>query len=760
MSSRRDTENLAEKYAKKGRFDEAIREYKKLLMNGEDDIPVRNIIGDLYVKAGQEEKAVHEFRQIARQYEEKKIFAKSIALYKRITRLAPHDHASAEKLAELLSFQGYISEAKDEYRQLAQKYAAIDENQNAARMYRLLINLDHADEGSRHALVEIYEKEGLVEQAVEQLNVLAEKKVLEEKFQQARELLGRARNMDIDHTRTLFNLIGLLTRDKKENEALSLVRNILEKDEQNIKALRIYGNLLLQKNEFKKAEKIFSKILEINPGEINAIIKLGMIDIQQNDFDEAFALFEPLVDNFLKRNEADKAISLLGLILKTKVVYLPALEKTARIYEVKNQPEKLMIVYRIILNQYRKAGDKEGALDTLRKLVRAFPDEDNYYREFKKLKKEMGHNEKEEESVESIIQQKDAELTLEERLNQADLYITQGLIRIAKRFLENLKIDYPEEPVIAKKLEEIKDILTDTRQDGISDKMEKITQKPAESKTAEKEKAAEEEEAEKKDTQEEAPEEKVSADEKKGDVVAEEKEKEEKTVEEEVIEEPAPGEDVALEEDVTPERDIIPEEDLVSAAHIFADTDIIPFVSPEDEAVDFFDLAERVDEELDAIEYVMSIQKERISSTSEKPLKEIIKEFKRGLSERIQEASDESRYDLGVAFMEQGLWDEAIEEFKWASRASELTVDSFLSIGICLQGKKDYGEAVKWIHKALDLAEKDSTLFFSLKYELASIFEDMGDNLKAIQTFIEVKEWKSDFRDVGQKLREVALKIK
>jgi tetratricopeptide (TPR) repeat protein len=219
------------------------------------------------------------------------------------------------------------------------------------------------------------------------------------------------------------------------------------------------------------------------------------------------------------------------------------------------------------------------------------------------------------------------------------------------------------------------------------------------------------------------------------------------------------GEDIVHEESPQ-EEEIVPEEDLVSVAHIFADTDIIPFSSPDDETVDFFDLAERINEELEAIEDVMSLQKERISSTSEKPLQEIIKEFKKDFSERMHEASDESRYNLGIAFMEQGLYDEAIDEFKLASRESFLTVDCFLSISFCFRNKKNLGEAIKWVQKAMDISEKDSTPFYSLKYELASLFEAMGEHLKAMQTFIEVKEWKSDFRDVGQRLKNVATKIK
>ena len=758
MNSRKETESQAEKYVKKGKFNEAISEYKTLLTDGEEDIPIRNIIGDLYVKAGQEEMAAQEFRQIARHYEEKKIFAKSIALYKRITRLDPNDYTSAEKLAELLSFQGYISEAKDEYKRLAKKYAAANENQNAMKMYRFLINLDHGDEDSRLALVDIYEKEDLIEQAVEQLNVLAELKIHGEKFKEARELLDRARNIDIDHTRTLFNLIGLLKRDKKDNEALSLVKNILGKDEQNINALRIYGNLLLRKNDYKKAEDIFSKILEINPNEINARIKLGTIHIYEKNYDEAFEIFEPLVDSFLKRNKEDKAVSLLGLILRTKVIHVPTLEKIAKVYEIKNQPEKLRLVYRILLNQYKKEDNKERALDILRRMVSVFPENDVYYREYKKIRKDMGISEEDDEEVESIFQQQDAQLTLEESLSQADLYIQQGLFRIAKRFLESLRLDFPEEPIIQRKLEEIKETSSDSDRDKISEKMEIITEKQAEIKKISEDKDKEEQEKEEKEQKEKEKEKEEQKDKEREEKEKDEKDKEDK-VTEDIEKDKKQGEGIVLEESAQ-EEEIVPEEDLVSVAHIFADTDIIPFSSPEDETVDFFDLAERINEELEAIEDVMSLQKERISSTSEKPLQEIIKEFRKDFSERMHEASDESRYNLGIAFMEQGLYDEAIDEFKLASRESFLTVDCFLSISFCFQSKKNYGEAIKWVQKAMDISEKDSTQFYSLKYELASLFEAMGEYLKAMQTFIEVKEWKSDFRDVGQRLKNVATKIK
>ena len=51
-------ETQAGKLIKKGKFLEAIAEYQKLLKGDEQDIPIRNILGDLYVKSNQNQKAI------------------------------------------------------------------------------------------------------------------------------------------------------------------------------------------------------------------------------------------------------------------------------------------------------------------------------------------------------------------------------------------------------------------------------------------------------------------------------------------------------------------------------------------------------------------------------------------------------------------------------------------------------------------------------------------------------------------------------
>ncbi len=702
MSSRKETEAIAEKYVKRGKYREAIKEYQKLLTGGEEqDIAIRNILGDLYVKADLVERAVEEFLRIAQHYEQKNIYAKSIALYKRITRLKPEELEYVEKLADLFQGQGFISESRTEYLLLAEKYSQDERPKDAIRVYHKLLELDREDIGSRLALADLYESEGQVEQTIEELNELAEIMMAGEKYAEAKPLLDRARDLQEDHSRTLSNLIDLLKIEKKDKEVLSLVKNILKKDEENIKALKIYGSLLYAKNDFKSAEKIFAKILSLRPGEINTRVRLGKIYILEKKIDETFALFDPIVDSFIQKKKGDKAISLLGLIMGAKIIHVPTLEKMAKIYKESGQKENFKVVSKILLSEFRKNKQKDNILDVLKSLVQMFPEEGTYYQELKQLKQTLGISDKEEAVDDSFESREKTEETLEASLTKADLYIEQGLVRNAKRILDNLIINFPDESRIKQKIEELKNVYQDFDLDEIPERVEKVVEK-----------------------------------------------------ESQLFSEGSEKDFDYSRQSEKPAR----EKDTVSVADIFADTDIIPF-SPAGETSAYFDLAGRIDEELSAMQDILVLQKEKGISTFEKPLSEIIADFKKDIGKKMLEANFESRYNLGLAFLEQGLWDEAIDEMRMASQDSSLAIDCYMVMSVCFRKKQDYNEALIWIEKTLKISEEGSAQAFSIKYELASLCEEMGDSLKAMQIFLDVKKWKSNYRDVNKRLKALAKTI-
>ena len=698
MNSKTDRgkiEILAEKYIKKGRLQEAIAEYRKLLEGNAQDISIRNILGDLYIKADDTKKAVEEFAKIAEFYEGKGLYSKAIAIYKRIRRLDPNDIESSIKLASLYRDQGFSSEAKAEYGSLAKRMVELRRTKDAISMYENLLKLDKNDFDSRLKLAELYRGENLIELALDDYNRVAEFKMRKGQLKEAGDILIRAKELKEDHSRTITNLIDLFKRENKKKEALDLVEEILKKDKDNLRALYILGNLHFEDKSLKEAGDIFSKIIAIRPKEVEARVKLGRICILKDELDKALEHFEPLVDTLLRKEKYDRAVGLLGLILAPKKAHLPTLSKLASIYKAQNQKKNFELVSKVLLEEYRKNKLREKMLSVYNDLVHTFPENEEYKYEFMQMKRGLGILEEEIGDEASSVQLDEAKSTIDATLAQAQLYVEQGLIRNAKRILEHLRSKFPENPLILEKIEELKNIPTGVKAGDISDRAGKVTRRETHifGKIADKEKTADSFLY--------------------GDEVGEER---------------------------------------VSSADIFSETEIVPIVSQEASETKYYDLAGVIDKELEVIKSTLSYQIRGDTTVVEKALSDIVSEFRKALEDKVEKEDYESHYNLGIAFLEQGLFDEAIAECKVAALDKTLELESFSVISFCYKQKKEYKEALKWLLKAQDVSEKDSHQDFALRYELAALYEDMNEKEKAVKVYQEVLAWNPDYRDVSDRI--------
>jgi tetratricopeptide (TPR) repeat protein len=102
----------AEKLIRQGKLEPAIAEFLRLLEESPQDWNLRNTIGDLYARAGQVDKAVEQFMEIANSLTDEGSVAKAGAIYKKILKAKPdHEHALVQ-LADILGSQGLYADAR------------------------------------------------------------------------------------------------------------------------------------------------------------------------------------------------------------------------------------------------------------------------------------------------------------------------------------------------------------------------------------------------------------------------------------------------------------------------------------------------------------------------------------------------------------------------------------------------------------------------------------------------------------------------
>lgn len=140
-------------------------------------------------------------------------------------------------------------------------------------------------------------------------------------------------------------------------------------------------------------------------------------------------------------------------------------------------------------------------------------------------------------------------------------------------------------------------------------------------------------------------------------------------------------------------------------------------------------------------------------------LEEIIDEFKAGVSNSISSEDHESHYDLGMAYMEMGLHDEAIGEFQVAFNGGPMELKCLEMIALCYLEKDEPAAAARELSHALELPGHGPEETISLRYNLGTACERLGSLDKALQYFEEVYLLNMDFLKVASKVRELKLRI-
>ena len=134
-------------------------------------------------------------------------------------------------------------------------------------------------------------------------------------------------------------------------------------------------------------------------------------------------------------------------------------------------------------------------------------------------------------------------------------------------------------------------------------------------------------------------------------------------------------------------------------------------------------------------------------------------EVRNGMEKGIDEKDDddpEVNYYRGIAHMEIGFYDQAIEEFKVASQAENFAFDSYTRLGLCCMAKKVPEEAVVFFKKGLEIIGDNDEGYVGLSYELGLAHEAAGKLDKALEIFKKVEEQNGNFREVGEKVKTLS----
>ena len=705
MSSRARILETAEESVRSGRLNEAIGEYGRLLDGGANDISVSLIIGDLHLKLGRRDEALKIFVTNMAMLDKRGAFAQALAVAKKVHKLDPDNGEIRERMGDLYGRLGFESESRAEYAEAARLFQEQKDVHGRISVGEKLAALDRTDFDSRLTLARLLVAEKCPDRAVAELNAIADVQSARGDDAAAERTLREALALEPADVRAVTGFVRLCRKTGRRDQAFAVLATALDASSR-LELLVLLGELRAEAGETDKARECFESILVRDPEHGEARVRLGRIEVQAGRPDRAFALLEPLMSQAIRRGRDDRAIGLLGLILMSGAVHLPSLEKLASIHRLGGRRTELEIVDRLLLREYRKRGLDADRARILAEVSALSPGDRAVAEEKQALDKSLPGLAADDEGGRrppAAPSLEDADRALiKANLAKADRHVEQGLIRNARRIIENLQMLYPGDPRIESRLGAIREKEKGAKEVDIPVVIQRILS--LESETAD------------------ASPEIVSA---------------------------APPDAGPAEEPCGRGHKTVSLEDIFGGSDLTA----AAFPAEGSRVPSYVDLADKIREEREAMELAFYGQLTARRGTSEKDLSEIVADFRRRIEERVARDSRDVRYNLGLAFMEQGLLAEAVEEFKIALKDEVQALDCMSLISQCYRKMRGFPEALAWVDRALRSAPASSGARLALTYDKAQIREDMNENAAALALYREVEARSPRYRDTALRIK-------
>ncbi|MBM4141165.1 MAG: tetratricopeptide repeat protein [Nitrospira sp.] len=729
----------AQRYLARGLIDKAIAEWEKLLKEYSDGT-IYNTIGDLYLKKGDNKNAVDSFHKAAQFFRHEGFSHKALALYKKILNINPLDSDALFSIGELNEGKGLITDAIKYYLATADSLSKEGKKEKLLDIYGKILAVSPSNIPLRNKIAEIYVKEGLVSEAAKQHLHIA--RLYDEKGDFEKSIAYYQKVLDAQplHRDAILGINDLYEKTGNLEQAIEQIKEASTLFPQDIDIHLRCAHLYIMGGILAEAKKCLRKVIEIEPAHIKARKLLGDIYIKEGKREKAWREYLPILDEMILDVKYDDAIKLLESFKD-----IDPLETGKRLVSLYKQlGENLQVAHELIsLGDVLAAkGMQKEALHFYKEAIEITSDDDSLISKAVELEKEVGL---EHFKIEG-------EKTAEELLAEADIFIRYGLYQNAQDILEELRQREPENIDLHLMLKSLY-ITMDNKEQTVTECLELLE-------LYEKAGNVESRDQIIKEAYELYPEDQRLI------------ERKVTPLPQEAVSGPSP-EGLAIEDysEEIAEADFYFKQGLTDEARGILER--LQNLFPENkeikqklsslglpaEEVEKRDVVEKPREEF-ALPESETLEAQDIQEPAlDSDVLDIFNEFKKGLEKELDAEDYETHYNLGIAYKELGLIDDAIREFQTSRNDPKSFIQSSSMLGICYMEKGVYPLAIDVLTSALEKMEDRGDSYWAMKYDLAEAYEKNGNIKEALDAYTEVYGWNSKFRAVSDKITQVRAKL-
>lgn len=365
----------AEKNLAQGKIPAAIKEYRQIVENDPNDFTALNMLGDLHTRVNDKQAAMQCFLRIAEHYREEGFQSKAIAMYKKIDRLYPRSPEIANKLALLYETQGLIVDARAQYMIVAEAWLRDGQTRKALEIFRKVADLDPQNTEARIKLAQGYMREGLPVEAAASYAEAGAQFLLAGKHERAIEAYTSSLDLRPHDYLALQGCLNANIALGTPDEAADILERALGEKPDDIELLSMLAHAYLEAEDAPSAERVVDILVTREATNYARSIDVAQLYLKSGKVDDAVRMLSGITEQLLAGREDEKLMELLNEVLARDPEHVEALRLLVRVYAWQRDDEKQRQALERLVEATEAAGLEDVERAALLQLAQFSPDQ-------------------------------------------------------------------------------------------------------------------------------------------------------------------------------------------------------------------------------------------------------------------------------------------------------------------------------------------------------------------------------------------------
>ncbi|HJW34620.1 MAG TPA: tetratricopeptide repeat protein [Holophagaceae bacterium] len=294
----------ANAYLSSGKVEKAIEEFRKLVDDNPKDYNTLNQIGDLYIQINRTGEGVEIHKRLGLAYERDGFHARAAAIMQKVCRNAPDDIDAAQRLAELYRQMNKTGDAVKVHLQVAEHFTKKGLIKRALEEFTKVVDLDPKNLKMKVKLADLYNKEGMKDRAAGIYLEVAEALALEQKHQEANQILERAKTM-ITTPQVYLTQSRLCVIQQDYAGAANHLREGLTTNPRSMELLEALAEIEIRAGNADRALEALTQVPQLPEKSLHLCEKALRQLAGNGRADEGLRLFQPIAQELARRGAGD-----------------------------------------------------------------------------------------------------------------------------------------------------------------------------------------------------------------------------------------------------------------------------------------------------------------------------------------------------------------------------------------------------------------------------------------------------------------------